>query len=65
MKEITIIISGEKNVTNDKPIGKYNNQVPITAVIYAIVLILVIVCICLANQGYNVLDIIRYFIEKQ
>ncbi|RHO00459.1 hypothetical protein DW266_10235 [Blautia sp. AM22-22LB] len=42
-----------------------NNQVPITAVIYAIVLILVIVCICLANQGYNVLDIIRYFIEKQ
>ena len=41
-----------------------NNQVPITAVIYAIVLILVIVCICLANQGYNVLDIIRYFIEK-
>lgn len=42
-----------------------NNQVPITAVIYAIVLILVIVCICLSNQGYNVLDIIRYFIEKQ
>lgn len=42
-----------------------NNQVPITAVIYAIVLILVIVCICLANQGYNILDIIRYFIEKQ
>lgn len=44
---------------------KVNNQVPTSAVIYAIVLVLVVVCVYLANQGYNVLDIIRYFIEKQ
>ena len=43
---------------------KVNNQVPTSAVVYAIVLVLVVVCIYLANQGYNVLDIIRYFIEK-
>ena len=42
-----------------------NNQVPTSAVIYAIVLVLVIVCIYMEKQGYNVLDIFKYFLEKQ
>lgn len=43
---------------------KVSGQLPTSAVIYAIMLTLLIVCIVLARQGYNVLEILEYFLKK-